>query len=168
MKLFKKILIVMLILGVISIIFLAWYWVQHQMDEAHSFEINGREMTQHVLIATQGSKFKDAVVEETINQLKSLPVYIKVIDVSQLATVNEKEWAVIILIHTWEYSKPELNTQAFIDRAQSKWKFIVLSTSGSGEEMIKDVDGISSASIVDDAKIKSDEIVRRVRLLLTI
>lgn len=168
MKLFKKILIVFVILGALSIIFLTWYTVQHSMEEALPREINDKGLSQRVLIATQGSKFKNTIVEETIGQLKSLPIYIKVVDVGQLTNVNESEWSVIVILHTWEYAQPQKEAKAFVDRASQKNKIIVLSTSGSGTEKINGVDGITSASMMEKVAIKTDQIVNRVKSILNI
>jgi hypothetical protein len=66
----QKKIIVFIILGALSIIFLSWYSAQHSMEEARPMEINDKGLPKRVLIATQGSKFKDAVVQETIGQLK--------------------------------------------------------------------------------------------------
>lgn len=166
MKLIKKIAIILIIFGAISIIFLTWYSVQHKMDEALTYEINEKTLKQHVLIATQGSKFKDAVVGGVVAELKTLPVYIKVVDVSQLAYINESEWSAIVILHTWENFKPQKDAREFIERSASRDKLIVLSTSGSGTEMIEDVDGITSASLPEEVTSNADTIVARVKTLL--
>jgi hypothetical protein len=168
MKLLKKILIVFIIFGALSIIFLTWYSVQHSMEEALPMEINDKGLSQRVLIATQGSKFKNVVVEETIGRLKSLPIYIKVVDVGQLTNVNESEWAAIVILHTWEYSKPQKDASAFMKRVSSKNRVIVLSTSGSGKEKIEGFDGITSASVMEETTTKTDQIVIRVKAILNI
>jgi hypothetical protein len=168
MKLFKKILIVFIIFGALSIIFLTWYSVQHSMEEAKPIEVNDKSLSQRVLIATQGSKFKNAIVEETIGRLKSLPIYIKVVDVGQLTNVNENDWSAIVILHTWEYSKPQKDASAFVKRASSKNKIIVLSTSGSGKEKMDGIDGITSASVMEETSTKTDQIVTSVKAILKI
>ncbi|MFM9841216.1 MAG: hypothetical protein ACKVOQ_23330 [Cyclobacteriaceae bacterium] len=168
MKLLKKILIIFIIFGALSIIFLTWYSVQHSMEEALPMEINDKGLSQRVLIATQGSRFKNAVVEETIGRLKSLPIYIKVVDVGQLTNVNENDWSAIVILHTWEYSKPQKDASAFVKRASSKNKIVVLSTSGSGKEKMEGVDGITSASVMEEISTKTEQIVSRVKSILNI
>ena len=168
MKLLKKVIIVFIILGALSIIFLTWYSVQHSMEEAKPFEVNDKGLSQRVLIATQGSKFKDVIVQETIGQLKSLPIYIKVVDVGQLTNVNESEWSAIVILHTWEYGKPQKDALDFVQRASSKNKVIVLCTSGSGKEKMEGIDGITSASWPEEVIDKRDEIVLRVKSILNI
>lgn len=166
MKLLKKIFIVFIILGALSIIFLTWYSVQHSMEEALPMEINDEGLSQRVLIATQGSKFKNAVVEEVIARLKLLPIYINVVDVGQLTNVNEKDWSAIVILHTWEYSKPPEGVRLFVERASFKNKIIVLSTSGSGKEKMEGIDGITSASVMEETSDKAGQIVARVKSIL--
>jgi hypothetical protein len=168
MTLVKKIVVVFIIFGAISIIYLTWYYVQHSMEEAKPYEFNDKGLSQKVLIATQGSRFKDAIVQGIIDQLKPLPVYIKVLDVSQLTNVNESDWSAIVILHTWEYYEPQKEAKAFVDRVVSKKKIVVLSTSGSGIEMMKGIDGITSASAMEEVQAKTDQIVLRIKALLTI
>jgi hypothetical protein len=138
------------------------------MEEAMPMEINDKGLPQHVLIATQGSKFKNAVVQETIGQLKSLQVYIKVVDVGQLINVNESEWSAIVILHTWEYGKPQRNALDFVVNSSSKSKIVVLCTSGSGMEKMEGIDGITSASWPEEITNNRDQIVNRVKAILNI
>lgn len=41
------------------------------MDVAEAYEVNSPNLKQKMLIATQGSKFKDSIVSEIIEQYKS-------------------------------------------------------------------------------------------------
>jgi hypothetical protein len=50
------------------------------------------------LIATQGSAFKDSIVGAVVAHLKSLAVYVKVVDVSALPQVREADWDAIVVI----------------------------------------------------------------------
>lgn len=136
MTLLKKVLVVLLILGVISILFLTWYAAEHSMEEAMPLEVNDVSLKNHLLIATQGSEFKEKIVEKTVEQLKSFPIYMKVIDVGQLGSIDENDWSVIVILHTWEYSAPPKVVSSFVKKA-NRDKLIVLSTSGSGKEKIE-------------------------------
>jgi len=71
------------------------------MDVAESFEVNTPKSEIRVLIATQGSEFKDAVVAGVVDHLKRKGAYIKVIDVSALPQVNENKWNAVVVLHTW-------------------------------------------------------------------
>jgi hypothetical protein len=119
-----------------------------------------------VLIATQGSAFKDTLVARIVADLKPQAVYVRLIDVSALPTVHEKEWTAIVMLHTWEFGKPPSNAQAFVDGMRDRRKLIVVTTSGSGREKIGGVDAISSASVVRDVPTLLAEINPRLHALL--
>lgn len=168
MNLLKRILAVLVLLGAISIVFFLWYLQKHQMEEAQPFEINDVVMEKHMLIATQGSEFKNAVVEGVVAQLKPYDIFIKVIDVSQLPNIKEQDWSAIVILHTWEYSKAPGEVQKFVDTAIDKHKIVALSTSGEGTEKMAGIDGITSASQMDEVPTKVNFLVERVKSLLTI
>ena len=112
------------------------------------YEVNQPNLEKKILIATQGSKYKDSMVSLLVNTLRSYPVYIKVIDVSDLNSIIEDEWTAILLLHTWENREPQQDAKQFLDRSQNFGKIIVLATSANGDLMIEGVDGITSASML--------------------
>ncbi|GCC50421.1 hypothetical protein SanaruYs_06360 [Chryseotalea sanaruensis] len=136
------------------------------MDEVKEFDVNTREQSNHILIASQGSKFKDEVVAQVIQQLPAGYAYIKVIDVKSLTDIKEENWDVIVILHTWEYAKPPDAVKSFVDNIDDKNKLVMISTSGRGTYLIKDVDGISSASQLDEITNISNEIVQRIQNIL--
>jgi hypothetical protein len=137
------------------------------MGVAHSFRAGVPSAAQRVLIASQGSLFKDALVAGIIDHLRSRPVYINVIDVSGLPEVKPSEWNAIILIHTWEYSKPQADARAFIDRLSDRTKIIVVTTSGSGTARMPGVDAISAASVMDEPPMPLATVARRLDAILS-
>lgn len=132
-----------------------------RMKKIEPYAVKDPGLSEKLLIASQGSEFKAAVVDELIKGLEPMPVFIQVIDVSGLEKIEEAEWSVIVIIHTVEYWKPPKQVQRFLDRTENKHKVIVLSTSREGYEM-EEIDGISSASKLSEAKDKADEIVERI------
>jgi len=147
--------------------FMVGYWALHSMHPARGFEVNGQN-TAHakVLIATQGSAFKDSVVAGVVAHLKPLAVYVKVVDVSALSQVQETDWDAIVVIHTWEMNKPQPDAQRFVSRVQDPRKVVVLSTSGKGTFKLEGVDAMSSASEMIDVSKRVTEIDTRVDALL--
>jgi hypothetical protein len=115
-----------------------------------------------VLVATQGSEFKDAVVGGVVEHLKARAVYVKVFDVSLLPAVNEDEWSAIVLIHTWEMRKPPAAVKTFVGSTRNSGKLVVLTTSGAGSFKMVGIDAISSASVVADAPSRAADIAVRV------
>ncbi|HEX5168830.1 MAG TPA: hypothetical protein VFW11_06635 [Cyclobacteriaceae bacterium] len=160
MKILKRIGIILGAFLILALLFTVWYRATFSMEMAKEFEVNEAvDMQQRVLIATQGSEFKNAVVHGLVENLKDRPVYIKVIDISHLKAVHANEWAVIVIIHTWEYQKPPAPVKEFADQVQSNENIVMLATSGDGGFKLEGFDAISSAS-------KQSEVNTEVKTLL--
>ena len=112
------------------------------------FEINSPELETKVLIVTQGSDFKDALVSGIIESLKKQSIYIKVIDVSALPEVAEDMWQALIIINTCEVGKMQSDVRHYLSEAKEPDKVILFITSGPGNWKPEDssIDSISSAS----------------------
>lgn len=156
------------LLAILFILFLlaVWYINTHTMQHIEPFEINSPTASKRVVIASQGSRFKDSVVNAVIDSLKAKQVYIKVIDVNELKEINEDDWAAIAILHTWEYSKPQEDAKAFFEKVKNKNKLIIISTSGEGTYMLDTVDGISSASNMANVGQKAEALLTRINELL--
>lgn len=166
MKTGKKVVLAIAVVPVAFLAFATWYLVHYSMDPVKPFEVNRTEAREHVLIATQGSAFKDAVVHGVVDRLEKRPAYVKVIDVASLGDVREADWNAIVVMHTWEMSKPPATVKAFVDRAQARDKLVVLATSGEGHQHIEGVDTITSASVMAKAPAQADQILSRVEKVL--
>ena len=146
----KKVIIGIAALALTTFAFLTWYKFHYSMDVAESFEVNTPELKHRVLIATQGSEFKDAVVVGIVDHLKKRHAYIKVVDVAVLQQVNQDKWNAVVIIHTWENLKPQVDAKAYLERVKDLKKVIVLTTSGNGGHKIEGVHAITSASVIND------------------
>ncbi len=145
-----KIFIGLGILLTLIILFAVWYKITYSMEKIRPYEVK-KEMAQHkILIATQGSKYKNAIVTGIIDSLNSDPVHIKIMDATDLNEINEKDWDAIIILHTWEMSKPPANVANFLTEYYDPLKFFVISTSGEGSEKIEGIDAITGASIMEE------------------
>lgn len=158
MKKWKKFLIVFLAFGLVSIGTLSWYASRYSMEPVAGFDVNSDTLKTHVLIATQGSEFKNAAVKNVIDAMASEPLYFKVIDVSLLGTISEDDWDAIVILHTWEYSRPPSSVEDFVGKSNRRNKIMVVTTSGSGAKL-DGVDGISSASKVSEQETVAGAIV---------
>lgn len=154
--------------AVILVLYLAlsWYRYHYSMTVVAGFEVNAPELDQRVLIATQGSRFKDAVVDALVERIRRQPVHIKVIDVSELADVDEMEWTALVILHTWETWRPPLQAKHFIRRLNAPEKVVVVSTSASGDAGMENVDAITAASEMDEIPITVDAVMARLEPLL--
>ncbi len=157
------------ILGVTTVVvisFLAWYQSHYSMDVADSFQVGENTATNRVLIATQGSEFKDAVVDGVVKSMSNQSVYLKIIDVAGLNTVDASQWDAVVVLHTWEKWEPPSAVETFMARWHSKDNFVVLATSGSGDEKIEGVDAIATASRMAEVPERVVALVRRIDRLL--
>ena len=166
MSRWKKIAIGVVLLGVGVFAALTWYKFTFSMDVAKPFEAGDASAQQRVLIATQGSDFKNAVVDGVVAELKKQPVFVKVIDVSGLGAVDASKWQVIVVLHTWESWKPPAAVKAFVDRTPDRANVIALATSGGGGEKLEDVDAIASASKMTDVPTHVAALMARIEALL--
>jgi hypothetical protein len=158
---------VVVAMAAIFFVFVAWYCFHYSMEPAREFEVNrGDSPRAKVLIATQGSAFKDSIVAGVVVHLQPRPVYVKVIDVAGLGAVEDADWDAIVVIHTWQMREPQPDAQQFIARARNPHKVIVLSTSRSGTLKMDGIDAISSASETIDVPRRVAEIDARVDSLL--
>jgi hypothetical protein len=157
--------------GAVAVVLIAglliWYYATYSMAPAKAFTVNDPASPQRVLIATQGSEFKDAVVQGVVEKLKSRPIYIEVIDVSGLGAVDEKQWNAIVVMHTFQLSQPQPDAAAFVARAKGSGKVVVLGTSGEGTFKIEGVDALTSASRLVDVPRRVTDIVSRVDAMLS-
>jgi hypothetical protein len=144
----------------------AWYRAQYSMDVARGFEVNDPRSSPKVLIATQGSAFKDAVVAAVVADLQTRPAYVKVIDISMLPGLRAEEWDAIVVLHTWEMGRPPAEVQAFMERAADRLRIVVLTTSGGGDFKMDGVDAISSASRMADVSLRATDVTSRVDAIL--
>ena len=168
MKVLKIALIVIGAIIVLLLIMFGIYLLSNIQGEAESFEVNSPELAQKVLIASQGSDFKNALVGSLTTYLEKKPIYIKVIDVSALSEVNEDEWSAMILIHTTEMNKVQSDVKAYLDKAHDLNKVIIITTSGPGDWKTDkyDVDIITSASKKKELPSLINKILTRLDLIL--
>lgn len=136
------------------------------MEVARSFEVAGSPAGPRVLIATQGSDFKDALTAGLIDQLERRSAFVKVIDVTELGSIREADWNAMVVMHTWEMRKPPIAVKAFVDRTRQRDKLVVLTTSGAGDFKLEGVDAISAASQMDDVATRVRELASRVDAIL--
>lgn len=143
-----------------------WYRAEFSMRAAREFEVNRSDARVRVLIATQGSDFKESVVSGVIAHLAPRQAYVRVTDVSLLPDIREQDWSAVIILHTWEMGKPPHAVAEFLRRATDRHKIIALATSGDGRFKIDGIDAISTASRMADAPLRVAEINAKLDALL--
>lgn len=164
----KKIaLLVLFILGLL-IMFGTWYKFKYSMDKVVSSTINSPELERSLVIATQGSEFKNAVTNNIVNGFENDSIFIRIIDISNLTEIDPKDHSAIILIHTWENWRPPMSIKEFVDRTiDHKDKIVVMTTSGEGSSKMKNVDAITGESIKDNVIPFTERAIERLSPLLS-
>ncbi|MCK5441800.1 MAG: hypothetical protein KAJ23_07915 [Maribacter sp.] len=167
MKRLKKIWLILLSTMTLFFVFVIWYSYIYSMDKAKPFQLKFPNLDSKLLIATQGSDFKNTLTNGIVDYFKSDSIFIKVIDVSSLDEVNPVYYDAITVIHTWENWKPPSAVKMFLERT-SKYKdqIIVLTTSGEGTYKIEEVDAITGESIWDDVPLLVDKIIEKLDPIL--
>jgi hypothetical protein len=162
----RKVLLALATLLVGMLASASWYKFHYSMDVARTLEVQGSPTGSRVLIATQGSTFKNAVTAGLVEQLRKKSAHIKVIDVTALPDVRESDWDALVVIHTWEIGKPPQAVKVFIDRLQRRDKLVVLTTSGAGSFRMEGIDALSSASTMVDVPMEIGQLSNRVDAVL--
>ena len=143
-------------------LFMVWYDWKFSMDVVEGFEKGDPSSGRKVLVATQGSEFKDEITQKLTDKLAENEIYVQVIDVTSIEGTNIDIWDAMVIIHTWEQWKPQPDAEAFLGEYYDPKKMVVMTTSGSGEEMIDGVDGISGPSIMEDVDLRVDELYAQI------
>ena len=163
-KLFINLFKIISVLLILFIIFAVWYQQKYSMDEARSFEVNTPESSKHLLIATQGSLFKDSIVSGLVDQFKEDDLYIRVIDVKNLEKVEASQWDAVCLIHTWEYYKAPSVVKEFIEKSSANMdRVVVYTSSGDGRYKMEEVDAITGASILENVPEITRQLAERLK-----
>ncbi|MFT6087244.1 MAG: hypothetical protein ACI9DS_001864 [Glaciecola sp.] len=163
----KKVTLILILIGLSLFAPLTWYKVNYSMDFIPSYSVQSDNPKRKLLIATQGSEYKNALVAGIIDAVKNRPVDVQVIDVSALPDVNIDEWSAIIILHTWENWQPQKDAMLFIDRNPDLANIIVLTTSGQGDLKMEAIDAITSASDISNIEKDTAQIVRRIDSVIT-
>ncbi|MEL6926704.1 MAG: hypothetical protein AAFO94_21875, partial [Bacteroidota bacterium] len=132
-----------------------------------SFEVNDPQLDTKLLIATQGSAYKDAVVAEVVSHFRKHPIYIKVIDVYELPNTALPPWDAIALIHTWEIWRAPAPVRHFFQQSPDLSKLAVHVTSGDGHYKMEGVDAITGASVPALATKKAALLTKRIEQILS-
>ncbi|MCB0429908.1 MAG: hypothetical protein H6585_03990 [Flavobacteriales bacterium] len=163
----KKFLRIFLALLLLLVAFLFWYKWHFSMDRVSAWQKGNPQSTGRVLIATQGSDFKDAVTGQLADTLAKGGYFVQVADVDTLPSINPAEWDAIAILHTWELWQPPKVIAGYFDSHPPMEKLVVLTTSGDSHYHIDGVDAITCASLMEDAPQKADEMYRRIEEILT-
>lgn len=168
MKALKIVLIVIGVLVVLIVALFAVFWLIYKQGVVEPYALGNPNADTKVLIASQGSDFKNTLVDSLTSRLADESMYMKVIDVTGLGEVNENDWDAVVLIHTTENWRLQSDVKAYLDRVHGLSKIIVVTTSGSGEWKSEDydVDVVTSASKTEELPGMVKHIVARLEQIM--
>ena len=149
MKKWIKILIAIIATPIVLFgIFLGTYVIVNQQGVIEPFHVGNPKAENKILIASQGSEFKNNLLEKILDQLKSDQNYFSIIDCTTLEGENCEDWDAIIIIHTLQIHEMPKEAETFLSKVSNLSKIMLVSTSGAGDDIVEgfDVDAISSAS----------------------
>ncbi|PKV48274.1 hypothetical protein ATE84_0270 [Aquimarina sp. MAR_2010_214] len=167
-KSIKRILKIIILFGLLLFAgFWVWYEYTYSMDTVIPFEVNDSSLKTKVLIASQGSKFKDSLVQGILKHYQNDAIHFKVIDAYTMFTVNIDKWDALVIINSWEYGSPPRNVKNFIKNHPDQLdKLIILSTVGSSNIALKDIDVISGESIIEKTPEYTNIVVDRLNKII--
>lgn len=120
-----------------------------------------------LLIAKQGSPFKDSILAKVVHHYSAHPVEVTVMDIAALKRIDLSGFDALLIMYRWEAGNPPEVVQNFLNKnLDIKNKIVVLTTSWNGLEKIEGLDAITGASIVSDAPMFSDRIIKKVDSVL--
>ena len=151
---------ILLVVILVILIFCATYVYNHYPRKIESFVVNNQDMDNKVLIVSQGSEFKNALLNNLVTKIENDTTYIKVIHTSVLDEIDKSNWTSIIIINTCVADKINKNVNRFIQNKPNRIPIIMLITAGDGRWKPENltVDAVSTASRMNRIETLTDSI----------
>lgn len=128
-------------------------------------ERNDKDSRKRVLVATQQSRFKEAVVSRVVEILEKDACYIKVIALKDLGSESTENYEAIIVVNTCRAWRLNGHARKFLKNVQEKGKIILVTTAKNENWRPKAVavDAITSASEMTKVDAIAETIIHKVR-----
>jgi len=134
------------------VLFGFWYNWKYSMGVAESYTVNNPMLKDKLLIATQQSEYKDKVTKSISDYYQGKDLFVSVIDVTELDASLLDKYDAFVILHTCQMWKPPKKVRSFLKHKNEKSKIFTVCTSGPGDLRTEGVDGVSSASVLYEAK----------------
>ncbi|EAC2498452.1 hypothetical protein FZ030_02655 [Listeria monocytogenes] len=133
------------------------------MDVTENAQINKSATGDHVLLATQGSKFKDSVMDQVKKDMEGKNVHISIIDTTKLDKVKADDYDKVVLFTTVQSDDIPENVSTFMNDNKDKSIHIaVTADSGRWDDKPKDIDAISEASKAENKQDFVDDLTKAI------
>jgi len=166
MKSWLKMLIILFSVPLIAILsFASYYLINNLQGIIEPYQIGNPGADQKILIASQGSDFKESLLYELTEEIQDKERFLSIVDCTQLDREDLSKWDACVIIHTTQIHGMPKAAESFLINSDTHSNVILVTTSGGGDEEIRnfDVDGISSVSrmsvipdLVDSITFKLD------------
>ena len=152
------------------------YILMNRQGVIEPYQVGNPNAENKILIASQGSDFKNSLVNILIKEFKEDNNYLSVIDCTELEKENHEYWDAVIIIHTMQIHKMPKEAKVFLAEENDLSRIMLVSTSGGGDDIVTDfdVDAISTPSrssvtpqIIEWVKEKMENKLNRENLLST-
>ncbi|MBC1482257.1 hypothetical protein HCJ52_03370 [Listeria sp. FSL L7-1485] len=162
----KPVKISLIIVGIAVVIFagvMLSYRFLKSMDVTPNTEINESATGDHVLLATQGSDFKDSVIDQIEQDMANKNVHISIMDTTKLDKVNADDYDKVVLFTTVQSDDIPENVTTFMNDNKDKSIHIaVTADSGRWDKQPKDIDAISEASKSENKQDFVDDLTKAI------
>jgi len=123
-----------------------------------------------VLIANQGSEFKDAVVEKLQDEMQESGIFFTVQKLNILGRTKPEEWDAVVILHAVKIGSINKNVERFFNQIDDYSKVVVCTTCGD-KDMVSEkygIDSITAASKKEEASALTRQIEKRLQNILGI
>ena len=123
-----------------------------------------------LLIATQDSEFKNAVVSNILDDLGKKNVSIEIVDLVNLSGKPVENYDAIVILNDYKFLRLDEDVIDFLEKMDkdTKQKTILLTTAGSPGLVgkIPEIDAVTSASKTAKVEVMSDMVLQKINYLL--
>jgi hypothetical protein len=124
-------------------------------------EIGDRaDCRRRLLIASERSEFKDAVVNSVVDAVRAEVCYLKLVDITNLRHESPNAYDAVVILSACKAWKPNPEADLFVERSSAREKIILVSTALGPKcrEEPPEVNAITAASRLHHA----DDLVRTI------
>ncbi|EAG1934272.1 hypothetical protein BB995_02645 [Listeria monocytogenes] len=162
----KPLKISLIVVGIAVVIFagvmLSYRFIK-SMDVTENDQINKSATGDYVLLATQGSKFKDSVMDQVKKDMEGKNVHVSIIDTTKLDKVTTDDYDKVVLFTTVQSDDIPENVTTFMNDNKDKSIHIaVTADSGRWDDKPKDIDAISEASKAENKQDFVDDLTKAI------
>jgi menaquinone-dependent protoporphyrinogen IX oxidase len=164
MKVMKKI-VILLVSGVLLVMaYFQFFYDPCGWRSSPGLVNNGSPFI--LVIANEGSHFKDSIARILLRHYETEKVQVNVIPLSSLSDLKTTDYTALVILHSWYTWKPPPEVDRFIKKQRRCLdQIVVLTTSTEGSLQMDAVDAITGASKMKEAVIYANKIIERINSL---